>query len=59
MSWEVLGGQASWPMTNVRNLKLPQWRGQAVDPALHCLLLLMEFCEWTPDKAQGRRLPAL
>ena len=46
-------------MTNVRNLKLPQRRSQAVDPALRCLLPLMEFCEWTPDKAQGQRLPAL
>lgn len=26
MSWDVLGGQAKWPMTNVRNLQLPQWR---------------------------------
>lgn len=32
MSWDVLGGGASWPMTNVRNLKLPQWRALASDP---------------------------
>lgn len=24
MSWDVLGGGAAWPMTNVRNLDLPQ-----------------------------------
>ena len=23
MGWDVLGGQAKWPMTNVRNLALP------------------------------------
>jgi putative SOS response-associated peptidase YedK len=26
MQWDVLGGQAPWPMTNVRNLGLPQWK---------------------------------
>jgi putative SOS response-associated peptidase YedK len=52
MSWDVLGGQASWPMTNVRNLKLPQWRALAADPAQRCLVPLTEFCEWTPDKHQ-------
>ena len=24
MTWDVLGGQAAWPMTNVRQLALPQ-----------------------------------
>jgi len=24
ISWDVLGGKAPWPMTNVRNLALPQ-----------------------------------
>src|SRR6478609_882011 len=50
MSWDVLGGQASWPMTNVRNLALPQWRRLAELPANRCLVPLTEFCEWTPDK---------
>jgi hypothetical protein len=25
-TWDVLGGSEVWPMTNVRDLKLPQWR---------------------------------
>ncbi len=50
MSWDVLGGQAAWPMTNVRNLKLPQWRKLAERPENRCLIPLTEFCEWTPDK---------
>ena len=50
MAWDVLGGQAAWPMTNVRNLALPQWRKLASNPANRCLVPLTEFCEWTPDK---------
>lgn len=50
MSWDVLGGQAKWPMTNVRNLGLPQWRRLAEKPENRCLVPLTEFCEWTPDK---------
>lgn len=52
MAWDVLGGQAAWPMTNVRNLKLPQWRALAAQPEQRCLVPLTEFCEWTPDKHQ-------
>lgn len=50
MPWDVLGGQAAWPMTNVRNLTLPQWRTLAEKPENRCLVPLTEFCEWTPDK---------
>ena len=49
MSWDVLGGQAKWPMTNVRQLGLPQWRRLAERPENRCLIPLTEFCEWTPD----------
>lgn len=49
MAWDVLGGQATWPMTNVRQLGLPQWRRLAEDPARRCLIPLTEFCEWTPE----------
>ena len=49
MGWDVLGGQAKWPMTNVRNLALPQWRRLAERPENRCLIPLTEFCEWTPD----------
>lgn len=48
MSWDVLGGRAKWPMTNVRNLALPQWRRLAERPESRCLVPLTEFCEWTP-----------
>jgi putative SOS response-associated peptidase YedK len=49
MSWDVLGGQAKWPMTNVRQLGLPQWRRLAEKPENRCLIPLNEFCEWTPE----------
>lgn len=49
MSWDVLGGQAKWPMTNFRQLGLPQWRRLAAKPEKRCLIPLTEFCEWTPE----------
>lgn len=58
MEWDVTAGAAPWPMTNVRNLKLPQWRALAEDPAQRCLVPLTEFCEWTPkpiDLADGKK----
>ncbi|MBV2148336.1 SOS response-associated peptidase family protein [Sphingobium sp. AS12] len=50
MTWDVLGGKAKWPMTNVRNLALPQWRKLAEKPENRCIVPLTEFCEFTPDK---------
>ena len=50
MSWDVLGGQAKWPMTNVRNLALPQWRRLAERPENRCLVPLTAFCEPTPEQ---------
>lgn len=52
MIWDVLGGGAKWPMTNVRNLGLRQWQALAADPAKRCLVPVTEFCEWTPDLHQ-------
>jgi putative SOS response-associated peptidase YedK len=49
-SWDVLGAFATWPMTNVRNLSLPQWRKLAERPENRCLVPLTEFCEFTPEK---------
>jgi putative SOS response-associated peptidase YedK len=49
MSWDVLGGAAAWPMTNVRNLSLRQWQALAAKPENRCLIPLTEFCEWTPE----------
>jgi putative SOS response-associated peptidase YedK len=50
MAWDVLGCQAKWPMTNVRDLNRPNWRKLAEEPAQRCLVPLTEFCEFTPDK---------
>lgn len=58
MSWDVLGGGAAWPMTNVRNLVLPQWRRLAEKPEDRCLVPLTEFCKWTPgpqDLGDGKK----
>ena len=58
MSWDVLGGQAPWPMTNVRNLHLPQWKKLAALPENRCIVPLTEFCEWTPqsfDLGDGKK----
>ncbi|TPG54497.1 SOS response-associated peptidase family protein [Sphingomonas glacialis] len=49
MAWDVLGGAAAWPMTNVRNLGMSQWRALAAQPENRCLVPLTEICEWTPD----------
>jgi len=50
MTWDVLGGQASFPMTNVRNLKLPQWRRLAEKPENRCIVPLTEFAEFTSER---------
>lgn len=50
MTWDVLGGGAKWPMTNVRQLHLPQWRKLAEKPENRCIVPLTEFAEFTPDK---------
>jgi putative SOS response-associated peptidase YedK len=50
MMWDVLGGKAPWPMTNVRNLSLPVWRKLAEKPENRCIIPLTEFCEFTPEK---------
>jgi Uncharacterized conserved protein len=50
MTWDVLGGGAKWPMTNVRQLGLPQWRRLAEKPQNRCIVPMTEFCEFSPDK---------
>jgi putative SOS response-associated peptidase YedK len=47
MSWDLLGKGASYPITNVRDLK--RWRSRLENPDGRCLIPLTEFCEWTPD----------
>jgi putative SOS response-associated peptidase YedK len=50
MTWDVFGGGAKWPMTNVRQLRLAQWRRLAEKPQNRCIVPLTEFCEFTPNK---------
>lgn len=47
----------SAPVTNVRNLTSPFWRGWLSKPAQRCLVPVTQFCEWTavPDPATGRK----
>lgn len=60
MTWDVLGGQAAWKMTNVRNLALPQWRRLAEKPENRCIVPVSEFAEFTPEKHDlGDGKPAL
>jgi len=40
MWWDVLGGATPWPITNVRNLTLPQWKALVSKPQLRCLIPL-------------------
>ena len=54
MSWDVLGGRSKQPMTNVRDLALPQWRRLAAKPEHRCLMPVTEFCEWTPEPVDLR-----
>jgi putative SOS response-associated peptidase YedK len=58
MSWDVLGGMAKFPMTNVRQLGLANWRRLTERPENRCLVPLTEFCEWTPgpiDLQDGKK----
>lgn len=58
MGWDVLGGRGKFPMTNVRQLGLPQWRRLAEQPEKRCLVPLTEFAEWTPapiDLGDGKK----
>lgn len=60
MTLDVLGDQAAWRMTNVRQLALPQWRRLAVEPENRCVLPLPELAEFVPDKHDlGDRKPPL
>lgn len=46
MRWNLLGGGAAYPITNVRDLE--RWRPRLEDPAGRALVPLTEFCEFTP-----------
>ena len=59
MSWGFPGPAAAGgrPVTNVRNLDSPFWRGALSDPRRRCLVPVTSFCEWTaePDPVTGRK----
>lgn len=59
MSWGFPGPAAakSRPITNVRNLDSPFWRGALNSPERRCLVPATSFCEWTaePDPATRRK----
>lgn len=48
MTWDVLRGDASYPMTNVRDLE-KRWRKLASHPVNRCIVPLTEFAEFTPE----------
>ena len=51
MSWGFPGPAAAGgrPVTNVRNLDSPFWRGALNDPLRRCIVPATSFCEWTQD----------
>jgi hypothetical protein len=50
-------GEVKRPITNVRNLASPMWRGALADPARRCLVPVTAFSEWSaaPDPQTGRK----
>jgi putative SOS response-associated peptidase YedK len=50
-------GEVKRPITNVRNLVSPMWRGALADPARRCLVPVTAFSEWSAatDSQTGRK----
>ncbi|HEY0312894.1 MAG TPA: SOS response-associated peptidase family protein [Allosphingosinicella sp.] len=42
------------PVTNVRNLSSPFWRGALKRPNRRCLVPVTDFCEWSGEKGSKR-----
>ena len=59
MKWGFPGppSAGSRPVTNVRNLDSPFWRGALNEPKRRCIVPATSFCEWTaePDPATKRK----
>jgi putative SOS response-associated peptidase YedK len=59
MRWGFPGPAAAGgrPITNVRNLDSPFWRGALNVPARRCIVPVTRFCEWTaePDPVTKRK----
>ena len=49
MTWDVLGGQAAYAMTNVRDIDR-RWRKLATVKENRCLIPVQEFAEWTTER---------
>lgn len=51
MAWGLPGpAVARSPITNVRNLDSPHWRGLLGKPSHRCLVPVSSFCEWSGEK---------
>lgn len=50
-------GAVKRPITNIRNLASPMWRGALDNPVRRCLVPVTAFSEWSaqPDPATGRK----
>jgi putative SOS response-associated peptidase YedK len=42
------------PVTNVRNLASPFWKGALKNPDRRCLVPVTDFCEWSGEKGSKR-----
>ena len=51
MKWGFPGpaSAGSRPVTNIRNLDSPFWRGALNDPKRRCIVPASSFCEWTAE----------
>jgi putative SOS response-associated peptidase YedK len=47
-------GGSKAPVTNVRNLASPFWRGALKNPERRCLVPVTGFCEWSGEKGSKR-----
>ncbi len=55
MEWGWPGPKgASGPVTNVRNLESPFWRGALANPERRCLIPMTRFCEWEGEAGAKR-----
>jgi putative SOS response-associated peptidase YedK len=57
MVWGVplaIGGKAPKPVTNIRNLSSPFWRGTLGKTEYRCLVPVIQFAEWEGEKGSKR-----
>jgi putative SOS response-associated peptidase YedK len=53
----LAAGTTTKPVTNIRNLQSPFWRGTLAKPEFRCIVPAVQFAEWTPapDPETGRK----